>query len=80
MVINETLLTEEIDGVSLLFFYILRKPIHVLRFRSFKGTVSRDVYILFEGLNILISTFVYVLMVFKVFIKAFHYPIQFLTF
>jgi hypothetical protein len=42
--------------------------------------VSQDGYC-FEGLNIFISTVlsVYALMVFKVFLKAFHYPIQLLT-
>jgi hypothetical protein len=45
----------------------------------FKGTVSRDGYF-FECLNILISTFSKWADGFQGLSKAFHYPIQLLTF
>ncbi len=46
----------------------------------FKGTVSRDWYFVFEGLNLLISIFCVCTDGFQVVLKAFHYPIQLLTF
>ncbi len=45
----------------------------------FKGTLSRDGYF-FEGLNILISTFCECADDFQGLSKAFHYPVQLLTF
>ncbi len=47
--------------------------------RHIKGTVSRDGYF-FKGLNILISTFCVFADCFQGLSKAFHYPIQLLSF
>ncbi len=53
-----------------------------LKVTVFKGTVSRDLYIFFKGLLILISTFSECSDGFLGLShsKAFHYPIQLLTF
>jgi hypothetical protein len=67
-----------------LFFLIFSKP-NIDRFQQavpasiIKGTVSRDGNF-FKGLNILISTFCVCADAFQGLYKAFHYPIQLLTF
>jgi hypothetical protein len=48
-------------------------------FNKFRGTVSRNGYI-FEGLNILMSTFCVCADGIQGLLKAFHYPVQLLTF
>jgi hypothetical protein len=46
---------------------------------ALRGTVSRDGYF-FKGLNILVSTFCVCADAFQGRSKAFHYPLQLLTF
>jgi hypothetical protein len=61
------------QGISVNYTYILYFII------SLQGTVSPDGYF-FEGLNILISTFGVCADGFRALSRAFHYPIQLITF
>jgi hypothetical protein len=62
-----------------MYFTLALDGTYFLRVLFLKGTVSRDGYF-FDGLNILISTFCVCADGYQGLSKAFHYPVQLLTF